>query len=72
MFDVIKRVVSCSTGFTQPIFEPMDTDANHTKTIVPRLDDFMIDPLPLGCRRADQNNGAGPALHLSCDPLLYL
>ena len=45
-------------------------NSDHAHAIVPRFDDFVVDPFPVRCVRPDQDDCAGSSVHLIRDPSL--
>src|SRR3974390_2376890 len=52
------------------VFQAMNADADNTQTIVPRLDDLMVDPFPVCGVGTNEHNRASPSLHLAGNPAL--
>lgn len=48
----------------------MDINSHNTLSIVPRLDDLVIDPFSVGSLGSDQHNRARSARHLIRNPFL--
>ena len=70
MRDEVKRIVPHRRSFAIGVFEAVNPDSDDSHPIVPRLDDLVVDPLPIGRTRSDKDDGAGSAVHLAGDPAL--
>lgn len=68
--DVVKRIVPYSRGFANGVLEAVNPDSDDSHPVVPRLDDLIVDPLPIRRVCPDKNDGAGSAVHLVGDPTL--
>jgi hypothetical protein len=67
---VIERVVTPRSSLASQGLEPVNPNADHAEPLVPRLDDFVVDPFAICSGTADQNNGARSAIHLPTHPSL--
>lgn len=65
---LVERICTLCAGLAVAVFQVMDMDAEDALAIVPRLHDFMIDPLSIGSPRTDQHHQAAAAIHLVSNP----
>ena len=70
--DVVEWVGSHCTRHSKVILQPVDVDANHPESSIPRFDNFVVNPFAVGSIGADEHDRAGFASQLARDPTLDL
>ena len=68
---MVERIAPLRGGIAVKVFEAVNANPDNAQTTVPRLHNFVIDPLSIGRILADQHDGTGFTFHLSGDPFLY-